>query len=100
LACILAKYQQLQSHETKVILTGAPDKYGIYKLSRSNSKLEELVELIQHDFDWNGTTGGPPIVVNRGDVVQINIINSGLMAHYFGIAKLSQQSLDLMKQTD
>jgi propanediol utilization protein len=31
--------------------------------------------------------------------VQINIINSGLMAHNFGIAKLSQQSLDLMKQT-
>jgi len=46
-ACILAKYQRLQSHETKVILIGAPDKYGIYKFYEeyiSNSKLEELVE--------------------------------------------------------
>jgi FtsP/CotA-like multicopper oxidase with cupredoxin domain len=55
--------------------------------------------LIQHEFGWNGTTGGPPIVVNKGDVVQITIINSGLMAHNFGIAKISQQSTDIMKET-
>ena len=24
--------------------------------------------LIQHEFGWNGTTGGPPIVVDKGDV--------------------------------
>jgi plastocyanin len=55
--------------------------------------------LIQHEFGWNGTTGGPPIVVDKGDVVHITIINGGLMAHNFGIAKLSQQSLDIMKDT-
>ena len=55
--------------------------------------------LIQHEFGWNGTTGGPPIVVDKGNVVHITIINGGLMAHNFGIAKLSQQSLDIMKET-
>ncbi|MGC1929315.1 MAG: plastocyanin/azurin family copper-binding protein, partial [Candidatus Nitrosopolaris sp.] len=55
--------------------------------------------LIQHEFGWNGTTGGPTIVVDKGNVVHITIINGGLMAHNFGIAKLSQQSLDIMKET-
>lgn len=52
--------------------------------------------LVQNDFGWNGTSGGPTIRVNKGDVVQITIINAGQMAHNFGIAKLSTQTLNIM----
>jgi uncharacterized cupredoxin-like copper-binding protein len=62
-------------------------------------QIDKKFVLIQHEFGWNGTTGGPLIVVDKGDVVRITIINGGLMAHNFGIAKLSQQSLDIMKDT-
>jgi FtsP/CotA-like multicopper oxidase with cupredoxin domain len=52
--------------------------------------------LVQHDFGWNGTNGGPTMRVNKGDVVQITIINAGQMAHNFGIAKLSAQTTNIM----
>ncbi|MBV9667874.1 MAG: hypothetical protein JO327_07060, partial [Nitrososphaeraceae archaeon] len=46
-ACILAKYQQLQGHKAKVIMVAGQDKYGIYKFYEkyiSNFTLEEFVE--------------------------------------------------------
>lgn len=52
--------------------------------------------LIQNDFGWNGTSGGPTIRVSKGDVVQITVINAGQMAHNFGIARLSEQTTNIM----
>jgi|tagenome__1003787_1003787.scaffolds.fasta_scaffold20977150_2 FtsP/CotA-like multicopper oxidase with cupredoxin domain len=50
--------------------------------------------LIQQDFGWNGTYGGPPIILNKGDNVQLLVINRGHMAHNFGIATMPSQVLD------
>lgn len=61
--------------------------------------IDKKLVLIQHEFGINGTTGGATISLNKGDTVQITIINAGKMAHNFGIAKLSNQSLDLIKKT-
>jgi uncharacterized cupredoxin-like copper-binding protein len=54
------------------------------------------IVLVQNDFGWNGTSGGPTITVNKGDVVQITIINAGQMAHNFGIGKPSPQTVKIM----
>jgi FtsP/CotA-like multicopper oxidase with cupredoxin domain len=57
--------------------------------------------LIQQDFGWNGTYGGPPIILNKNDHVQLLVINRGHMAHNFGIASFPQQVLDqINKQND
>jgi uncharacterized cupredoxin-like copper-binding protein len=55
--------------------------------------------LVAHDFGWNGTTNGPTIQVNKGDVVHLTFINAGQMAHNFGIAKLSKETTDLLNKT-
>lgn len=65
----------------------------------TNQHIDKRFVLIQHDFGWNGTFGGPPMRVSKGDVVQITIINAGMMAHNFGIANLSNQTLDLLQKT-
>jgi uncharacterized cupredoxin-like copper-binding protein len=52
------------------------------------------IVLIQQDFGWNGTYGGPTIILNKGDNVQLLVINRGHMAHNFGIATMPQQILD------
>lgn len=65
----------------------------------TNQHIDKRFVLIQHDFGWNGTFGGPTIRINKGDVVQITIINAGMMAHNFGIAALPQQSLSLLQKT-
>ena len=69
------------------------------KESNPNQHIDKRFLLIQNDFGWNGTTGGPPIVVNKGEVVQIVVINAGRMAHNFGIAEPSGQTLSILKQT-
>lgn len=56
--------------------------------------------LIQQDFGWNGTYGGPPILLNKGDKVQLLVINRGHMAHNFGIALIPQQVLDQINSQD
>jgi len=65
----------------------------------TNEHIDKKFVLVQHDFGWNGTIGGPTIRVNKGDVIQITIINAGMMAHNFGIANFSQQTLDLLQKT-
>jgi plastocyanin len=60
--------------------------------------IDKKFVLVQKDFGWNGTNGGPAIVVNKGDVVQITIINAGRMAHNFGIAKVSGKTMDILNQ--
>ena len=67
--------------------------------SKTNQHIDKRFVLVQHDFGWNGTFGGPTMRVNKGDVVQITIINAGMMAHNFGIANLSKQTLDLLQKT-
>lgn len=65
----------------------------------ANQKQQQVtrkIVLIQNDFGWNGTSGGPTIRVNKGDVVQITIINAGQMAHNFGIGKPSPQTMKIM----
>ncbi|HJT47756.1 MAG TPA: hypothetical protein VJ729_06200 [Nitrososphaeraceae archaeon] len=64
-----------------------------------NQHFDKRFVLIQNDFGWNGTTGGPAIVVNKGEVVQIVVINAGRMAHNFGIAEPSGQTSTILKQT-
>ena len=59
----------------------------------STNHYSKRIVLIQQDFGWNGTYGGPPILLNKGDVVQLLVINRGHMAHNFGIALLPQQVL-------
>jgi plastocyanin len=58
--------------------------------------IDKKFVLVQNDFGWNGTSGGPTIRVSKGDVVQITVINAGQMAHNFGIAKLSPQTANIM----
>ncbi len=72
---------------------------GVTKSIAANQHIDKRFILVQHDFGWNGTVGGPTIKVNKGDVVQITIINAGMMAHNFGIAQLSQRTLDLLQKT-
>jgi FtsP/CotA-like multicopper oxidase with cupredoxin domain len=52
--------------------------------------------LVQNEFGWNGTNGGPTISVSKGDSVQITIINAGMMVHNFGIAKIPNSTLTLI----
>jgi uncharacterized cupredoxin-like copper-binding protein len=63
-------------------------------------KVDKKLVLLQHEYGFNGTTGGPTISLTKGEIVQITIINAGNMAHNFGIAKLSKQSLDLLNKTN
>lgn len=66
----------------------------------SNNNFKRIT-LIQQDFGWNGTIGGPPIILNKGDRVQLLVINRGHMAHNFGMASLPQKILDqLNNQTN
>ncbi len=65
----------------------------------TNQHIDKRFVLVQHDFGWNGTFGGPPIRVSQGDVVQITIINAGMMAHNFGIAAFPPQSLALLQKS-
>lgn len=67
--------------------------------ANTNQHIDKRFVLVQHDFGWNGTFGGPPIRVSKGDVVQITIINAGMMTHNFGIAAFSQQSLALLQKS-
>ncbi len=62
----------------------------------SSQKINKSIILIQQDFGWNGTNGGPTILLNKGDLVQVVVINRGHMAHNFGIGVLSQQVMELI----
>jgi len=37
--------------------------------------------LLAEDFGYNGTTGGPTLVVNKGDVVKITLIGKSPVSH-------------------
>jgi len=65
--------------------------------NQQQQQVTRKIVLVQNDFGWNGTSGGPTIRVNKGDVVQITIINAGQMAHNFGIGKPSQQTMNIIK---
>lgn len=84
---------------TPPLLTTIGASAQVPPTSNTNQHIDKRFVLVQHDFGWNGTFGGPTIRVNKGDVVQITIINAGMMAHNFGIANLSKQTLDLLQKT-
>jgi plastocyanin len=67
--------------------------------SSASTHLDKRFILVAHDFGFNGTTGGPAIQVNKGDIVQITFINAGHMAHNFGMAKLSARTSEIMNKT-
>ena len=68
-----------------------------YSTSPPHSKIiDKRIILIQQDFGWNGTNGGPPIILTKGDLVQLVIINRGHMAHNFGIGSFPKQVIDLI----
>lgn len=62
------------------------------------SKVDRSIVLVQNEFGWNGTSGGPTITITKGDTVRITIINAGNMAHNFGIAKISTETENLLKK--
>jgi uncharacterized cupredoxin-like copper-binding protein len=62
-------------------------------------KIDKRFVLIQQNFGFNGTSGGPTINVKKGDAVQIIVINAGAMAHNFGIGKPSKEAMDIMMTT-
>ncbi len=62
----------------------------------SQKDITKRIILIQQDFGWNGTNGGPPIIVDKGDLVQLVVINRGHMAHNFGMGVLSKPVTDLI----
>jgi uncharacterized cupredoxin-like copper-binding protein len=63
----------------------------------STSPIKNFV-LVAHDFGWNGTNSGPTIQVAKGDHVQLTVINEGHMAHNFGIAKISDNTAQLLNK--
>lgn len=65
-------------------------------VNQHQQQVTRKIVLIQNDFGWNGTSGGPTIRVSKGDVVQITVINAGQMAHNFGIAKVSAETMNIM----
>ena len=64
------------------------------------TKIDKKLVLILHEYDFNGTVGGPTISLNKGDTVQTTLISAGYMAHNFGIATFSKQSLDFIRKTN
>lgn len=81
------------------ILGGISSPGPTQKVGAPHQHIDKRFVLTQKEYGWNGTIGGPTIVVNKGDVVQINVINGGSMAHNFGIAKLSDQTVGILQQT-
>lgn len=71
-----------------------PNSYSAPNSDRE--KVDRTFVLIQNEFGWNGTSGGPTITVTKGDVVRITIINAGNMVHNFGIAKISKLTQGLL----
>lgn len=71
---------------------------GPHTTASSPQHIDKKLVLIQKDFGWNGTFGGPAIIVTKGDVVQITVINAGRMAHNFGIAKPSEETMTILNQ--
>ncbi|MDQ6723260.1 MAG: hypothetical protein M3Z01_03225 [Thermoproteota archaeon] len=89
-----------------------PDLFKIYSVrnisdSSSSHKFTQSTDgnknnvkaftLVQDEFGFNGSTPGPSIQVNKGDIVKISIINDGAMYHNFGIGKPSNFTMALMK---
>jgi uncharacterized cupredoxin-like copper-binding protein len=93
----VSQSSQIQLSTKKLFVT--PLLQPVQVPPNTNEHIDKRFVLVQYDFGWNGTIGGPTIKVNKGDVVQITIINAGMMAHNFGIADFSQQTLDLLQKT-
>jgi plastocyanin len=87
---------QIRLSQASTIDGGASSSAALAQKNQAPSQhIDKKFVLIQKDFGWNGTNGGPTIVVSKGDVVQVTIINAGRMAHNFGIAKVSEKSLSM-----
>ncbi len=69
------------------------------QVASSNQKIDKSFVLVAKDFGWNGTSTGPTIKVIKGDTVKITVINAGQMAHNFGLAKLSSETVKLLGET-
>ena len=94
LATIITFFSSLNSASTVIQPLGSPNKIS-HPLA---PKIDRNFVLVQNDFGWNGTSGGPTITVNQGDNVQIIIINAGNMAHNFGIAKIPAKTESLLER--
>jgi len=89
---------QIRLSQAGSINEGASSAALAQKNQAPSQHIDKKFVLIQKDFGWNGTSGGPAIVVSKGDVVQVTIINAGRMAHNFGIAKVSEKTLTILNQ--
>ena len=89
---------QIRLSQASSIDGGASSAALAQKNQAPSQHIDKKFVLIQKDFGWNGTSGGPPIVVSKGDVVQVTVINAGRMAHNFGIAKVSEKTLNILNQ--
>jgi FtsP/CotA-like multicopper oxidase with cupredoxin domain len=103
LAMSVSTSPQIRLSHTTNILTKSPvaalaQAPQTTATTSSQQHVDKKFVLIQKDFGWNGTFGGPPIVVTKGDVVQITVINAGRMAHNFGIANPSEKTMAILDQ--
>ncbi len=62
---LLASSFNSNSHKSQV--AAIPSSSFSSTLPISSQKINKRIILIQQDFGWNGTTGGPPIIVDKGD---------------------------------
>jgi FtsP/CotA-like multicopper oxidase with cupredoxin domain len=97
LAMVASQSSQIHLSTKKVFGTSLLEPVQVSP--NTNEHIDKRFVLVQYDFGWNGTIGGPTIKVNKEDIVQITIINAGMMAHNFGIADFSQRTLDLLQKT-
>ncbi|MGG6460956.1 MAG: hypothetical protein ACM3JQ_05975 [Candidatus Eiseniibacteriota bacterium] len=98
LAALITFFSSLHSASPLVQLV--PNQTNPYSSPNSKGeKVDRTFVLVQNEFGWNGTSGGPTITVTKGDVLQITIINAGNMVHNFGIAKISRVTQSLLKNT-
>jgi uncharacterized cupredoxin-like copper-binding protein len=93
---LLASSLNSNSHKSQA--AAIPSSSLSSALPVSSQKINKRIILIQQDFGWNGTSGGPPIIVDKGDLVQLVVINRGHMAHNLGMGILPNQILNLINK--
>lgn len=98
LAMNLSTSPQIHLSQIRSILGKSPSAVNEAPQTTSSLHIDKEMILVQKDFGWNGTFGGPPIVVAKGDVVRITVKNAGHMAHNFGIGKLSEKTMTILNQ--
>ncbi|MDQ6863625.1 MAG: hypothetical protein M3044_07350, partial [Thermoproteota archaeon] len=62
----LSKIKALAGGNIPSLLSATKTSDTTHQHQQQQQQNDRRFVLIQHEFGWNGTTGGPPIVVNKG----------------------------------